>query len=353
MSVFSPIKKLSKKAIQRILIIVLIVVLAYPIIATIIVEAVYTSLGYRQHQNYTATADPEDYDITIVESDIYTEDDMRIHIYESIVDNPKGVVMMLSGIDGPSVTYFYGQAELVKHAGYASVLIEARGHGKSEGDVITFGISDVKDVNAAIDYVNGQTKYANIPIVMMGLSMGGATAINAGSHSEFVDGIIAISPFSSWTDACLDMVETVGAPRFIGELLRPGIIISGYLHFGEDFFKMQPKEAIKYSNNKPILIMRSKEDKIVTIKNEDRLAGSYCGDNVTTVFRDGSNHHFINGNGMHKPFGDKEYCILILTFLNQFLNNEEKINVDQIVDSICYDEQDAESVNGFYNKNIN
>lgn len=312
-----------KSLIKKILLGVLITTLVYLFASVIIVEIFYEQLCFNQHFDYEYTINPREYGLVSKETDIKASDGVKIHIYEVMVPNPKGVVIMLTGITGPSVTHFYGEAKLVAEAGYASILVDARGHGKSEGDKITFAIDDVKDVDATVNYIKGHQRYDDLPIIVMGLSMGGATAINAGSLNQDIDGIIALSPFSSWTDVCIDTVEVHGWPRWIGELLRPGIVIHGFLRHGMDFFRIAPEKTIQQAGDKPILILRSRDDAVVTLQNQDRLDNSYNGSNMDVIIKDGDDHHVVD---IKYPFKDIDYCNAILAFLKTFNTTEEGVS---------------------------
>ena len=102
-----------KSLIKKILLGVLIATLVYLVASVIIVEIVYEQLCFNQHFDYEYTINPREYGLVAKETDIKASDGVKIHIYEVMVSNPKGVVIMLTGITGPSVTHFYGEAKLV------------------------------------------------------------------------------------------------------------------------------------------------------------------------------------------------------------------------------------------------
>ena len=312
-----------KKKIIKICVGVLIAILVYFIVSVVIVDIVYTDLQFKEHFDYESFGDPSEFDLQIREQTLKASDGIRIHTYEVLHEDPEGIVIMLTGITGPSVTQFYGEAKLVHDAGFASLLVDARGHGKSGGDKITFAIEDVMDVDAAVEYIKSRNEYKDKPIIVMGLSMGGATAINAGSTNSNIDGIIALSPYSSWTDVCIELAEAQGFPRWVCELLRPGVIIHGFLNFGVNYFRIVPEETIKQAGDKPILIMRSTRDAIVSMANHDRLLSSYEGANLEEFIRDGDEHHVVKGDKIYYPFDDIDYCNAILNFLEKFKDEKE------------------------------
>lgn len=67
--------------------------------------------------------------------------------------------------------------------GYSSLLIEMRSHGRSEGDKIYIGTREYLDTKAGVEYIKGKPEYGDVPVIVFGVSMGGATAINSTGRS--------------------------------------------------------------------------------------------------------------------------------------------------------------------------
>ena len=132
----------NRKILKAILITVTIIIV-YLAAATIFAEIMFDSLGFIGHFDYESLHNAEDYGFGSKERDLVTSDGIKIHIYETTLDNPQGVVIMLTGITGPSVTAFYGQAQLVSELGFEAVMVDARGHGLSGGQKISLGVGDV------------------------------------------------------------------------------------------------------------------------------------------------------------------------------------------------------------------
>jgi hypothetical protein len=137
------------------------IIAIYLTFSVLFVELGYSYLGFQKHIDYSDIRTADEYGLTSTELYITTSDNVNIHIYEVNIESPKGVIIMLSGITGPSVTHFYGQAKLVSEVGFSSILVDARGHGKSDGNKVTLGIDDVKDVQAVVNYINSSAKYDN------------------------------------------------------------------------------------------------------------------------------------------------------------------------------------------------
>lgn len=89
---------------------------------------------------------------------------------------PKSILLLLHGIGGGK-EHFYKLAKSLADQQIASVVYDARGHGESEGDYISYGFYEKKDVSVIVSKV--KERYPDIPIGIWGNSMGGAVALQA------------------------------------------------------------------------------------------------------------------------------------------------------------------------------
>lgn len=300
---------------KSILKISLIFVILYMVFSVSLVEIMYTLMGFNDKVEYPSVKSETEYSLDVNIQKLVTTDNYNIQIYEVLKDNPKGVIIMFTGIQNPSVTYMYGLAQLMYDVGYSSILVDVRGHGNSDGDKITFAVEEVKDVQAVVDYINSNPKYSGLPIITMGVSMGGAVAVNAASLIDDIDGLISMSAYSSWSDVAIDTLEVGGYPRFIANLIKPGIEIHGLLSYGLNFVKNRPENAIKQIGDKPVLFMHSEGDDQVPVGNFYRLFNEYKGENAEVWIREGDAHFILHGAGLDNPYPDAEFCNRVINFL--------------------------------------
>ena len=113
----------------------------------------------------------EDFDLSAEKLTLQTDDGVSISAFRVHKDDPKAVVIFISGIHSPSVTAFYGHARMLADSGYASLLFDTRAHGESGGDRIGLGYEEWRDTKAVVDYLQSVDEYADVPIVVFGLSM--------------------------------------------------------------------------------------------------------------------------------------------------------------------------------------
>lgn len=258
-----------------------------------------------------------DYGVDSIPHSFITEDELNIVAWEVEVENPKGIVILLSGMQGPSVTSFFGYSKLLRDNNYASLLIEMRGHGDSEGDRVSLGIEEILDVKAGVDYIKSTNKYKDVPLIVWGTSMGGVTAINAIGELADIDGIISCSAYSSWEDVFSDNMISMGMPSIIANVERP--FLTAYMGFSYGFgnLKINPMKEIKKLNGRPALIAHSTEDTQIPYASFERLIEQISeDDNIEVFVREGDEHFIYYDEYFDNPEEDIEFTSVILSFLN-------------------------------------
>jgi pimeloyl-ACP methyl ester carboxylesterase len=256
-----------------------------------------------------------DYSLDETQMYLETQDGLNIWCSEIYVEEPKAVIIYLTGIIQPSITYFYGHAAWMKKNGYATILFEVRGHGQSDGNRICLGYEETNDVRAVVDYIKSKDKYKGVPIVLQGVSMGGAAAVNAFGQIDEVDALIAMSTYSSFEDVVMDLAKQYHVPGFIRTVEKPIVKFTLEMLFGKDRVnKVKPIEQIKNARERPILLVACTEDTGVPSISTDRL--KKANSNVQTWVRDSWEHFIVQNCDFKNMMDDEEYCKVILGFLN-------------------------------------
>jgi len=108
-------------------------------------------------------------------------------------------VILLHGYKG----YLYETAHiasLLQKHGYGAILPVFRAHGYSDGKLITFGKHEVKDVQAAYDYLLTRDDVNPEKIGLIGNSMGGSIGLLYAATNPQIKAIVAQSPYGSLHD---------------------------------------------------------------------------------------------------------------------------------------------------------
>jgi pimeloyl-ACP methyl ester carboxylesterase len=302
----------------------IIIITAISLMLLVMLPYIALPMYMNRHVNYRGYAtnsfplqdiyQADDYNLKEKQMYLETEDGLNIWASEIYCDHPKAVIIYLSGIVQPSVTYFYGHAKFMQENGFSSILLEVRGHGKSDGDRICLGYDEVNDVKAVVDYIKSEEKYKDVPIVVQGASMGSAIAVNAFGQIEDIDALIAMSTYSSFEDVVLDQMEGLGVPDFIRSMEKPLIVSSLKLVYGSNKVNhIKPVEQIKNANGRPVFLIACKGDTEVPAASMQRLKKA-CPD-VEVWLRNSWEHFIVKDCDFKNVAEDKEYCSKVLGFL--------------------------------------
>ncbi len=136
-------------------------------------------------------------------------------------------------------------------------LFDFRGFGESGGKYTTAGYKEIKDFDAAADYLKGRRDSKNIGA--LGFSLGASVAI-MGKNAN-IKAIVADSPYSNLNN----MIEFMYKNFYF--LKRPFVYLTRA--YGKIFFSMDPKDispekAIK-DINIPVLIIHGKKDNQIPV----------------------------------------------------------------------------------------
>lgn len=211
------------------------------------------------------------YDYKTFESTITTKkitlmasDETLVPLYELSSKNesePKGVVLLVHGLGGDYKST-YPQAEIYLKNNWKVYALDQRASGLSKSKVISYGYYEKRDLESCVDYIVSKH---SLPIVVHGMSMGGATTgIYAGSNhaNEKISGFIMDSSFDSmegvfslvWDDM------NTGIPAELAVAVG-GVVTQ--MKYGFNFSVTDVAKALQNSS-KPALLIQCKKDTIAT-----------------------------------------------------------------------------------------
>jgi alpha-beta hydrolase superfamily lysophospholipase len=308
------------RRIKKILIITVSILLFLFFITLLVLPPVIMNDMVNLHVDFKETFHASDYNLTAKDLELTTSDGVKISAHEVYTENPKAVIIIISGIHNPSVTAFYGHAKFFKEHGYASILYDMRAHGDSEGDTVCLGYKEHLDTKAVVEYIKADDRYQEVPIVVFGVSMGGATAINSIGEISEIDGLISSSAYASWEDAFYDNMVYMGAPKGYAFVQKPFVKLYTNLKYGFDTAKITPEKEIKKLGDRPALIMHSKGDTQVPYRSYEQIMKN-APEHVETWVREGDLHFIVQEEAFDDPDKDPEYAETILSFLDTHFNN--------------------------------
>jgi len=99
-------------------------------------------------------------------------------------------------------------ASILEDCGCDMLLYDHRGHGKSDGNQLTGGYLEGKDVLEAVKFLQQEKGLSPKQIGLIGESWGAAAVLIAASQNDELGFVLAESAYSSWGDAITSQSPT-------------------------------------------------------------------------------------------------------------------------------------------------
>jgi alpha-beta hydrolase superfamily lysophospholipase len=98
--------------------------------------------------------------------------------------------------------------------GFDALAYDSRAHGESEGDACTYGYHEKGDLSRALDLVKAR------PIVLFGVSLGAAVALQAAAEDARISAIVAVAAFSDLRTAARERAPLIASSANIEAAFR-------------------------------------------------------------------------------------------------------------------------------------
>ena len=225
-----------------------------------------------------------------------------------------------AGPDGPTVILAHGwgsnkssmldRARLL-HDDFNLVLFDFRNHGQSEPAATTQAVREADDLRAVVDWL--ETTKGPRAIAVLGVSMGGASAVNAADRDERIDALVLESVHASIANAAQARLDRAGYP-----LSMPAswaILLGTLMRTGADVSAADPLDAIARLDERPVLIVSGAQDASIGRSDAEDLLRAATEAGVTAELRvcEGAGH------GQSNEACPEDYRAWVLGFLQREL----------------------------------
>ena len=169
------------------------------------------------------------------------------------------IQLQCHGYRGNPIRDFCGGSKLARELNHNFLVIEQRAHQDSQGNVISFGVNERKDVCAWHDYLVDRFG-KDVDVLLYGVSMGAATVLMAGAYNlSNVRCIVADCPYSTPQAIIKKVSRGMGFPAFLSMPLA----YTGAFLFGR--FRLSGASAVEGAKNTrvPILLIHGENDLFV------------------------------------------------------------------------------------------
>lgn len=184
------------------------------------------------------------------------------------VQSSERAIIMVHGSEGNRADTSVGMlniaAGLVQH-GYSILMFDLRGHGESDGNRMSAGYYERRDLLGAVDYIKEQG-FEDIGV--LGFSMGAATALMAAVECDDIDAIIADSSYADLKE----MMEPEFSKRTkFPKFFLPPLLVMVKIMYGVDFNAVRPIESVPEIAPRPVLFIHGELDDVVPVAHAYRL----------------------------------------------------------------------------------
>jgi fermentation-respiration switch protein FrsA (DUF1100 family) len=199
---------------------------------------------------------PGRYGIPYQDVTLTTSDNLKLQAWYTPPQNG-AIILLAHGYKAARLTDFH--LFLAQH-GYGVLSWDARAHGESEGDLCTWGYYEVLDVAAALAYAQQQHPAA---IGILGLSMGGVTAIRAAVQYPAIEAVVADSAFAGIIEPIHNAIPS--------PIMRPLIRFFVERELGLTVDDLRPVDEIGQIAPRPVFILQGLSDTLVPPDNAEKL----------------------------------------------------------------------------------
>ena len=161
------------------------------------------------------------------------------------------------------------EAEMLYRHDYGVLLTTVRAHDYSEGEMITFGMHEVQDIDAWYQYLLTRDDIDTNRIGMLGNSFGGMLVIQYAAQNKNIKAVVADSAFSSLNDTVSTSVTYfTDLPAF------PFAPLIVYWAEQETGFKTEDIDATQWIaqiSPRPVFLMQGGADVVISANSGQRL----------------------------------------------------------------------------------
>ncbi len=280
------------------------------LITLIVIYVTHNVLPYaiisRHKQPLTIT--PSELGLKAEEISVTTFDSLHLKGYWILPQNerPTSIILLLHGIGGGK-EHFYELASTLAQQNIASIVYDARGHGESDGEYISYGYFEKHDVATIVQ--TAKMRYPDIPIGIWGNSMGGAVALQALAIEPQLDFGIIESTFTDLNQIVYDYQKRysfgIGLKPICAYALKRAGEIAGF-----DPAEVKPITAVTQIQQ-AMFMAHGTEDPNISFKYGKALFENLHSKDKTFYPVDGGNHY----NLFEK--GGEDYTNAIMAFIKR------------------------------------
>lgn len=175
----------------------------------------------------------------------------------------RAVVILVHG-GGGNRLQLYPEARILARHGYGFLVYDSRGQGESEGDRITWGDREQRDLSAVLDFVSSLPEVDPARVAVLGFSIGGSTVTMTAARDQRARAVILYATWTSLEDEMHTNRARFGA-------LSWGPILFAFRRAGIDLANVRPISHIHDIAPRPLLMIAGTDDSDTPVPVMQRL----------------------------------------------------------------------------------
>jgi len=250
-------------------------------VVVIALAVAYLAIGYLAASRLSAPVrkplegTPAEVGLRYREVGLRSSDGLELRAWWIEREGSSRAVVLVHGWGGDrSGLHVVETALIYERAGFNVLMIDLRGHGESEGERVTVGYQEVRDVRGALSWLE-ERGFDPQDVVLHGWSMGGAAVVQAAAGSG-VAAVVEEAAYANLPPLLRARIpEASGLPAFF----NPGILLMGRLFLGIDPWAVCPEEEARQLSREgvPLMIIHSREDEVIPFEHAEAFAAAHPG----------------------------------------------------------------------------
>jgi len=210
---------------------------------------------------------PADYELPFEDVTVTSSDGLKLVGW--FIPSQNGAVVIMQHGYKSTRKEMLNEAEMMYRHGYGVLLTTIRAHDHSEGELITFGVNEVKDMDAWYQYLLTRDDVDANRIGILGNSYGGMLGIQYASENENIKAVVADCAFSSMSDTVSTSVEFfTDLPAFP---FAPLIVFWAEQETGYKMEDVDTTQWIAKISPRPVFLMQGGADVVISADSGQRL----------------------------------------------------------------------------------
>jgi esterase/lipase len=218
------------------------------------------------------TQTPADFGMPYEEVTVTTEDGLTLAGWYVRSKNSAAILAM-HGYKGDREDPLRGAMYLHRH-GYGVLIGSLRAHDSNPGELITFGLQEMRDFEAWYRYLLAREDVDPQKIGLYGISMGAVLSIKYATQNQGIKAVIADSAFARMQDTVEKAISNMLGEEY--RFMTPLIV-----YWGERIADIRAAEidTTKWTSHlcgRPVMFFQGGEDDLIPVNSGNRLFDAAC-----------------------------------------------------------------------------